>query len=330
MSNYSNIADTKIIKVYEQINNLSSKVYGKSVEALSHCSATDIDFKNFAEDIENIASQADVGSIVDEDGNTYWAKRLGIQLAIITTEEEILDWATKLGITLIGSTFEDKVFEIHKAQLLTKNGFNVRYTWPWLQKIIDDYVGDGNYTLSLDTQNFTLSLATPDASITWSKQVTWIVDKVLPCNIDYFLVQQSAQTFLNNILAYSSDSEYLYYLNYWCLGQTPFRKLQTFIEKDGTFDLNEDKIAACLRNAISYAKWNNTYLCEIENEAYDAVANTITISLRITFNLANEDCTKIAIYASDDTKLAESDVFIPFSNTHSTVKFQWVFALEGV
>ena len=71
MSNYSNIADTKIIKVYEQINNLSSKVYGKSVEALSHCSATDIDFKNFAEDIENIASQADVGSIVDEDGNTY-------------------------------------------------------------------------------------------------------------------------------------------------------------------------------------------------------------------------------------------------------------------
>lgn len=330
MANYSNIADTRIVKVYEQINNLPSKVYGKSVEALSHCTATDVDFKNFAENIENIASQAEVASIVDEDGNIYWAERLGIQLAVITTDEQIVDWATKLGITLTGITFAEKVFEIHKAQLLTKNGFNVRYTWPWLQRMIDDYVGDGTYTLSLDIQTFTLSLATPDASITWANQVTWLVDKVLPCNIGYFLIQQSAKNFINAILAYSSDTEYLYYLNYWCLGQTPFRKEQNFVLKDGTYTLNKDKIAACLRNVISYAKWNDNYLCEIENEEYDSTANTITISLIISFNLANEDCTKIAIYASDDTKLAEADVYIPFSNTHSTIKFQWVFSLEGV
>lgn len=329
MANYSNIANTRIVKVYEQINNLPSKIYGKSVEALSHCTATDVDFKNFAEDIESIASQAEIASIVDEDGATYWAERLGIQLAVITDESGATDWATKLGITLTGTTLDEKIFEIHKSQLLTKNGFNVRYTWPWLQRMIDDYVGDGTYTLLLDIQTFTLSLATPDASITWANQVTWIVDKVLPCNIGYFLIQQSSQTFLSTLISSSSDTEYLYYLNYWCLGQTPFRKAQDWTVVDSATDINEDKIAACLRNAISYATWNETHLCTIENEAYDSVANTITISLLITFNLANENCTRITLYSSDDSLLADAEVYIPFSNTHSHVKFQWVFALEG-
>ena len=330
MANFSNIADTRIVRVYEQINNLPSKIYGKSVEAISHCTATDVDFKNFAEDIENIATEAEVTSIVDEDGATYWGDRLGIQLAVITDDAVATEWATKLGITLVGTTLAEKTLEIHKAQLITKNGFNVRYTWPWLQRMIDDYVGDGNYTLSLDVQTFTLYLATPDASIMWASQVTWLVDKVLPCNIGYYLIQQASQTFANVLTSTYSDTEYLYYLNYWCLGQTPFRKVQSWSALASTTDTDEDKVAACLRNALSYAQWNNAYLCTLENYVYDSVANTITISLLITFNLAHEDCTHIAIYADDDTLLAEADVFIPFSNTHSHVKFQWVFSLEGL
>ncbi len=103
-----------------------------------------------------------------------------------------------------------KTLEIHKEQLLQLNGFNVNYTWAWLQKKIDDYVGDAEYTLALDIQNFTLIVSTPNASSTWANQVTWLIDKTLPSNIAYFFQIRSDNDYITTLANTWSKTYYQY------------------------------------------------------------------------------------------------------------------------
>lgn len=328
--NFSNIADTKIITVYELMNSLPKKVYGNIVEAKSHCEAEDVNFKELAEDIESLASNAEIIHIENEDGAKYWSDRLGIQLAVIENVDDANEWASKLQIVLTGNTLEEKTLEIHKEQLLQLNGFNVNYTWAWLQKKIDDYVGDGNYTLALDIQNFTLIVATPDASSTWANQVTWLIDKTLPSNIAYYFQIRSDNDYITTLANTWSKTHYQYYLNYWCLGQNPFVKQQNFISTTDNLNIPDagwEKIANSFGEIISYAKWNNQYNAEVIETKFNVASRSIETIVQMDFTVGKTSVENIKIYDMANNVLAEANVFIPYSNSHSNMQVIFNFTV---
>lgn len=328
--NLSNIANTNIINVYEMINNLPPKVYGKMQEAISHCESNDVDFKMLAEDIENVCTHAEIQMLTDETGCNYWSDRLGIQLAIINDIDDAEEWASKMGITLVSGSLADKTLQIHKEQLLTQNGFNTHYTWAWLAKKIDDYVGDGNYTLNLDIQTFTLSVETPDASATWANQVTWLIDKTLPCNIAYTLYLRSDNHTFMNLVSKYSNTFYQYYLNYWALGGRPFSAAQPFPEYLETLNIPDtgwENIAQSFGDVIASAKWNDTYDMNIVEVRYNPASKSIEIFSEIDYAVGREAVEKVALYDSSHAELAYANVFIPYSNTHDTVQIIYNIAV---
>lgn len=328
--NFSNIANTNIITVYELINQLPQKVYGNLKEAISHCEAEDVNFIELAQDIEALAKNAEIILIDTEDGAKYWADRLGIQLADIQSLEDANEWASKLQIVLTGSTLAEKTLEIHKEQLLQLNGFNVNYTWAWLQKKIDDYVGDGNYTLALDIQTFTLIVATPDASSTWANQVTWLIDKTLPSNIAYFFQIRSDNDYITTLANTWSKTYYQYYLNYWCLGQNPFVKQQNFITTTDNLNIPDEgweEIANSFSQIISYSKWNNIYNAEVVSTTFNIASRAIECKVQMDFTIGKTSVENIKIYDSSNNILAEADVFIPYSNSHANVQVVFNFTV---
>lgn len=330
MMNFSNIANTNIITVYELMNNLPQKVYGKLEEAISHCESEDINFKTLAEDIESLASNAEIILIENEDGAKYWADRLGIQLAIIQDIDDANEWATKLQIVLTGSTLAEKTLEIHKEQLLQLNGFNVNYTWAWLKKKIDDYVGDGNYELSLDIQTFTLIVSTPDASSTWANQVTWLIDKTLPSNIAYYFQIRSDNDYITTLANTWSKTHYQYYLNYWCLGQNPFVKEQNFINTTDNLNIPDEgweEIANSFGQIVSYGKWNDLYNAEVIDTKFNIASRSIECIVQMDFTVGKTSVTNVKIYDVSDNLLASADVFIPYSNSHSNIQVIFNFTV---
>lgn len=328
--NFSNIANTNIINVYELMNNLPTKVYGNLAEAKSHCESEDVNFKTLAEDIESLSKNAEIILIDTEDGAKYWADRLGIQLANIETVDDANEWATKLGIVLTGTTLAENTLQIHKEQLLQLNGFNVNYTWPWLQKKIDDYVGDGNYTLDLDIQNFTLIVETPDASSTWANQVTWLIDKTLPSNIAYYFTIRSANDYLTTLVAKYSQTYYQYYLNYWCLGQNPFVKAQNWLTITDNLNISDEgweEIANSFGQIISYAKWNNQYNADVISTSFNIAARSIEVITEMDFTVGKTSVENVKLYDASNNVLAEANVFIPYSNSHSSMRVVFNFTV---
>ena len=328
--NFSNIANTNIITVYELINQLPQKVYGKLEEAISHCEAEDVNFIELAQDIESLAKNAEIILIDTEDGAKYWGDRLGIQLADIQSLEDANEWASKLQIVLTGSTLAEKTLEIHKEQLLQLNGFNVNYTWAWLQKKIDDYVGDAEYTLQLDIQNFTLIVSTPNASSTWANQVTWLIDKTLPSNIAYFFQIRSDNDYITTLVNTWSHTHYQYYLNYWCLGQNPFVKQQNFITTTDNLNIPDDgweEIANSFSQIVSYAKWNDIYNAEVVSTTFNIASRAIECIVQMDFTVGKTSVENIKIFDSNNNVLAEADVFIPYSNSHSNMQVIFNFTV---
>ena len=328
--NFSNIANTNIITVYELINQLPQKVYGKLEEAISHCEAEDVNFIELAQDIESLAKNAEIILIDTEDGAKYWGDRLGIQLADIQSLEDANEWASKLQIVLTGSTLAEKTLEIHKEQLLQLNGFNVNYTWAWLQKKIDDYVGDAEYTLALDIQNFTLIVSTPNASSTWANQVTWLIDKTLPSNIAYFFQIRSDNDYITTLANTWSKTYYQYYLNYWCLGQNPFVKQQNFISTTDNLNIPDagwEEIANSFSQIVSYAKWNDIYNADVVSTTFNTASRAIECIVQMDFTVGKTSVENIKIFDSSNNVLAEADVFIPYSNSHSNMQVIFNFTV---
>lgn len=328
--NFSNIANTNIITVYELINQLPQKVYGNLKEAISHCEAEDVNFIELAQDIEALAKNAEIILIDTEDGAKYWADRLGIQLADIQSLEDANEWASKLQIVLTGSTLAEKTLEIHKEQLLQLNGFNVNYTWSWLQKKIDDYVGDGNYTLALDIQTFTLIVATPDASSTWANQVTWLIDKTLPSNIAYFFQIRSDNDYITTLANKWSQTHYQYYLNYWCIGQNPFVKQQNFVTTTDNLNIPDEgwaEIADGFKQIVYEAEWNDLYKAEVVSTTFNTASRAIECIVQMDFTIGKTSVENIKIYDSSNNILAEADVFIPYSNSHANVQVVFNFTV---
>ena len=150
-----------------------------------------------------------------EELNTLWKN----SFIIHCNEEGIAKYEKVLGI-VANPAVED--LTLRKNRVLNRFATIPFFTMPWLRARLDDLLGRGNWTYSIDFEKRELVVETVEASSVWLHEVSVTIHQVKPANMIF--VSRPFQAF--HILANESVSRSIrtdhYRLGTWKLGVKPF------------------------------------------------------------------------------------------------------------
>lgn len=154
-------------------------------------------------------------------------------------EESILHMEKMLNI-LSNPTTESLEFrrERVKNRFLIAPPFSVRY----LRNQLDSAIGAGNYTLTIDHENYTIYLKSPANDQHWADEIHFTVNKVKPANMVYVNIPVLTSSILVSESKQKFDLSYNYQLGGWSLGERPFADYinqETILDVDYKYKVGE-------------------------------------------------------------------------------------------
>lgn len=196
------------------------------------------------------------------------------------------------------------------------------YTYWYLRSMFDTYFGKGNYILTIDNDNFTITLESSASDSLWYHEIQAGLTYIKPCNMIFINKPRISYNLFTNEQIYKSELIKNYKLDgSWQLGLRPFVSetpeeiykmpnvasiQQLFIQKN-IHDWAELFSKCLINDSISVTNlnfWEETNSLEI----------TYSIS-KDTVNLI----TNIKLLDANDGVLINSNVFIPVED-YATIK----------
>lgn len=215
-----------------------------------------------------------------------------------------------------------------KNRFLITPPFSVRY----LRNQLDSAIGAGNYTLTVDNQNYTIYLESSALNQNWYEEIIFTINKVKPCNMIF-----TNKPLLTNDIAISEKQEtfkieYNYALGEWSLGEKTFADLinQKTIKDADKMSISQNflnNITAFVDKKIYKVKVNDkTEITDFETK--QVTENTLQIEYAVKKEqIENGIITNIKLLDSTDTVLSDSVVYVPI--TYDTLVKHTIKTKEG-
>lgn len=103
---------------------------------------------------------------------------------VIATEQGILNWENILGIISDPTT---ETLEFRRERVLNRLISDIPYTERALQAIMDNIMGEGNWSYELDYRNYSLIINSLRHGKNWVNEMKLTLNKIIPANLLYTL-----------------------------------------------------------------------------------------------------------------------------------------------
>lgn len=196
------------------------------------------------------------------------------------------------------------------------------YTYWYFRMLLDGFFGKDKYKLSVDNDNFTITLESSANDSLWYHEIQVSITAVKPCNMIFINKPRISEKLLTNEEIYSTTSIRNYTLDgNWMLGLRPFILIgeETLNKMASTLSIQQTFIDKTIE------QWQTFFSKSLINDSYNVTELNISkegSNLIVTYSISKEsvNCiTNIKLMGIDNTILFNSNVFIPVDD-YVTIK----------
>nr|DAS58304.1 MAG TPA: tail protein [Caudoviricetes sp.] len=182
----------------------------------------------------------EIDTIIDTENKEFeemgimFRKAICNQFIALADEDGIYAYEVVFGIESNPAT---ETLEGRRQRLLNRASVVPYYTTMFLRSRLDEMIGAGNYTLTIDYDTYTMTLESSAENQFWYNEVHIFVENIKPCNIVFVNKSVLWHTFDFTHEVYKSALTYNYVLNgTWILGEKPFISFDDFSMIKGVGD----------------------------------------------------------------------------------------------
>lgn len=184
----------------------------------------------------------EIDTIIDTENKEFeemgimFRKAICNQFIALADEDGIYAYEVVFGIE---ANPETETLEERRQRLLNRASVVPYYTTMFLRSRLDEMIGAGNYTLTIDYDTYTMTLESSAENQFWYNEVHIFVENIKPCNIVFVNKPVLWHTFNFTHELYKSTLTYNYVLNgTWILGEKPFISYGDFSSIKGVNDMS--------------------------------------------------------------------------------------------
>lgn len=210
---------------------------------------------------------------------------------------------------------ELKDIEFRRQRILNRLAMNVPYTIKALRHKLNDIIGENNYKVYVDNENYTLYLESKILSQDWFTETYITINKMKPANIVFINKPFMQSKILINEEVTLAQREYNYKLGIWQLGVKPFKSLR----QKGVVKMKEessvskyflDQLRDFSLDKVGYIKVNET------KKLTDFITkNIVDGKLILEYAFLKEygisEINKIDVYTVNNEKLTSINLYVP-------------------
>lgn len=220
--------------------------------------------------------------------------------------------------------------QFRRARVLNRISTRPPFTLGFLYQKLDELIGPGAWTVTVDYPNYTLYIDAAAENQQWATEVAITINTIKPCHIIYRSRPYTNDTLFLNEGIDLSKIVWNYRLGAWLLGQAPFGQeepmgeikmptqlsVQTGLLTDTATYIEGDIASARINGSVSI-----TSLTKSTSGAAVAVSYTVTEEQASTVTL-------VEVLDSDGNVLTSSAVYVPISG--SAIFNHTITVQEGV
>ena len=208
--------------------------------------------------------------------------------------------------------------DFRRNRILNRLSLSPPFPLEFLRNKLDLLIGKGNYTLSVDYENYTLYIESSASDQNWFNETYITVNKIKPANIVFINKPITIQEIKVNEYLEVSSLVYNYKLGIWNIGQKPFLSLGNKevlkLPEGKSIDNNLIRyLKQSIVDKISYVKLNDSFIIrDFLNK--DVVDDKVLIEYRVNKNSLISEITNVALYDNLNNKLSSIDLYVPVSD----------------
>lgn len=228
------------------------------------------------------------------------------------TESGVEEWEKVFGIVPNPST-ED--LEFRRARVLNRISTKPPFTLGFLYRKLDELIGPGEWTVTVDYPNYTLYIEAAAQDVNWSGEISYTINKIKPAHIAYINRPFVRSGLLLSETVSHAQRAYNYVLGSWQLGVLPFATDTDL----GVIKLPETpSVQAQLLNGtagfvlgdIASAQLNGSI--PVSNISKSQTGSTVTVEYTVTETMTAE-ITSVALLDAAGNALTSASVYVPVS-----------------
>ncbi len=241
--------------------------------------------------------------------------------------EAVSQWEQILGIT---PNLTTESLQFRQARLVNRISTRPPYTMGFLQEKLDELIGPGQWTVTMDYPNYTLYVESSAENQQYATEVAYTINAIKPAHIVYANTPYVQTGILLSETIELYQRQWNYNLGGWGLGVLPFASdiSKGVIKMPTTPSIQQTLLtgtANFVSGDIASARVNGSVV--ISNLEKAVSGSTLTVTYTVPQGQATE-VTLAELLDSDGNVLTSSTVYVPVES--NTVIKHVIPAAEGV
>lgn len=205
--------------------------------------------------------------------------------------------------------------DFRRARVLNRITTKPPFTLGFLYQKLDELIGPGEWTVTVDYPNYTLYIEAAAQDVNWSGEISYTINKIKPAHIAYINRPFVRSGLLLSETVSHAQRAYNYVLGSWQLGVLPFATDTDL----GVIKLPETpSVQAQLLNGtagfvlgdIASAQLNGSI--PVSNISKSQTGSTVTVEYTVTETMTAE-ITSVALLDAAGNALTSASVYVPVS-----------------
>lgn len=241
--------------------------------------------------------------------------------------DAVAQWEQVFGIA---ANPETETLDFRRARVLNRISTKPPYTLAFLYQKLDELIGPGQWTVTVDYPNYTLYIESSAQNQSYATEVAFTINRIKPAHIVYANAPYTQSALWMNEEIDLTQRVYNYRLGGWGLGLLPFatENLMGVIKTPESPSIQAallNDVATFTSSDIASVQLNGSI--NIENPSKTVTGNQLELSYPVTPAQA-EEITLVALLKADGTVLAQYPIYVPVDQ--GTVLKHIITVQEGV
>ena len=208
---------------------------------------------------------------------------------------------------------ETETLDFRRARLQNRVSMQPPFTLGFLYQKLDELIGKGNWTVTVDYPNYTLYVDSSAKNQSYATEVSYTIGRIKPAHIVYInRLYVSDGIWLDESVALS-ELVWQYRLGAWALGLKPFVEEETkgVIVVPAAYSIQDTLLkstAQAVADTVAQARVNGSILIGALTKSTDG--NTAKIQYTVTPEQA-ETVTQLELLNAEGQVLTASPVYVP-------------------
>lgn len=227
-------------------------------------------------------------------------------------------WESLFGIV----PAQTETLDFRRSRIINRISMKPPFTVRFLEQKLDELIGPGKYTLTVDSQNFLLTVETSASDQSYAIEVAYTINHTIPAHILYINkpVDYSPPVLVSETIS-KTVQDWQYVLGSWVLGFAPFStgSNEEVIKVAATPSIQQNvlnSLATDFKEQVSKVRINGTLIISPVTTAQ--TASTFTVEYTLSDSQVTE-VDQIELLDASNTVLTSTELYVPITQA-TTIK----------